>query len=193
MKRVDPEFLPRSPAGSKIAYDGREGDRGAFLIARAGRSPADLAAIAVAGSWMVLVGWLTWNAVQANWWLAAVCAPFWMVGLVVAHQIARSLTERQKIVLHDDRLEIFKRSAVGSRRESIGYGEIEGVGMEREVPLNPTATFRFMNRTRKDGRVKRAVPRLVIRHGARKAFVAEHVSESEMEWLSEALSRALGR
>ncbi len=191
MSRADSEFLAEPPAGSKIVFKRNEGVHGTFFIARGGRSLPDLIGIAVAVCWIALVAWASWNAVQAGGWLVLVCAPFWMVGVVVVHQILRSVTEEQKIVLHPDHLEIVKNSAVGTTREAIGYGDVEDVGMEKDIPLNPTATFRFMNRTRKDGAVKRAVPRLVIRYRARKVFVAEHVSESEMEWLSAALGQAL--
>jgi len=191
MSRTHTELPPDPPAGTRVVVNRGEGVRGSFCILRAGRSLPDIIGIAVAALWIALVGWATWNAVQASWWLALVSAPFWLVGLVVAHQILRSLSEKQKILLQADHLEIVKESVVGNSRVAIGYADVEEVGVEKEVPLNPTTTFRFMNRTEKEGRAKRAVPHLVIRHRARKSFVAEHLSESEMEWLGEALKQVV--
>ncbi len=189
--RQEPD--PVAPRGSRIAFDRSEGAFGRFRIARAGRSPGDLGGILFAVLWVALVAWGTWNALQASLWLILLSLPFWGVGAIVAHQIVRSLTETQSIVTRADHLEVVKRSAVGNSREVIGYGDIESIGMEREIPLNPVATFRFLNRTEKEGRVRRTVPRLVIRHRARRTCAAEHVSENEMKWLSEALAEVLRR
>ncbi len=180
-----------APPGSKLSFDPDQGAFGGFFIARAGRSWPDLLGMLVAAAWIALVAWATANAVQASWWLVPVSLPFWATGLVVGHQILRSVTENQTIVAREDGLEIRKRSAVGKATETIAYRDIEDIGMEMEIPLNPVATFRFMNRTEKEGRVKRAVPRVVIRHRALKSRVAEHVSEAEMRWLSDALGRVV--
>jgi len=170
------------PAGSKITVDPYTGEH-TFVIPRRGLKWRDIYYLLFATFWIGFIAFWSWGASRASLLFAAFSLPFWAVGLAMWVGLLISITETQVIGLERDGLTLTKRSLLRSKVYTIPYAEIESIDTENLMLRNPFHTARYMRMFTPTRRTVMGILLPTISHGTKKVYLAEYVSDAEMEWL----------
>ena len=183
--------IPR-PEDTRIVLQPKDDGDFAFHLPRRKLSYRDLARFWYLTLWIVLIVIValvpdivsTWAKVAA--WVALLPSlSLWAV-------FSNAAYERQTISVADERIMIRKKRLFRSKDRTIGFSEVDKIGVAHILPGHPLRGFpnlKGIDEGAREGRFVR-VPTLVC--GSRRIRFAEYVSLEEMEWIVNVIKAHMG-